>query len=196
MIEFLSKNYWALLVMCELIFFLFCIFLYIRNQHVYKTRDKMIFDVNNHNQTAREYGYRIIDTSKVMKTVSYSKMMLKFWIWPAWKMFDFHIHVIEKPRPREYNVSWFLPIDNEHCNFTFKAPPGMPGCNDLKVFRILVPDPQIVSFWKCSSIWYRIKFLFKGEISLTIWGAGMPPVSIGIGETVVKQERGKDEQSR
>lgn len=36
--------------------------------------------------------------------------------------------------------------------------------------------------WKCVSIWDRIKFLFHGEISVSIYSQSLPPVSVCVGE--------------
>ena len=67
------------------------------------------------------------------------------------------------------------PYEHEYCNFVFTAPEGMSNCSALHVFKT---DTFITSYWKQPSIIERIKFLFTGKINLTIWGQGMPPVSL------------------
>jgi len=73
----------------------------------------------------------------------------------------------------------FKPVRKPHNNRVFTAPVGMGNCKDLYVTKI---DPdEHVSTWTVN-LWERIKFLFHGEISLSVIG-GMPPVSISTGDS-------------
>lgn len=45
-------------------------------------------------------------------------------------------------------------------------------------------NQQIVSVWKCKSLWWRLRFLFKGEVTLTVLGNKHPALSISVGETL------------
>ena len=83
-------------------------------------------------------------------------------------------------------INYFEPINKKHSNFIFKAPESMPDCGDLHVTRI---EDNIISNWKISSLWERFKFLFHGEITLTIYGQSMPPVSLGISDAVIQKEK-------
>lgn len=47
----------------------------------------------------------------------------------------------------------------------------------------------IYSCWKCESIWQRIIFLFKGEITLSVLSSSQPPVCLIVGDYVDKQEK-------
>lgn len=76
---------------------------------------------------------------------------------------------------KNYNKYTLIPIKKPYNNFTFTAPKGMDNCIDLHVTKT---KQQIVSTWKLRSFWERLKFLFNGEITLVIWGQGMPPVSL------------------
>lgn len=87
----------------------------------------------------------------------------------------------ENIKKKEFTIDKydFLPIEKGHQNMVFKAPPGAEGIEDLKVTKFTWGN---LSVWKMHSIWERVKFLFKGEISLKIMGQGLPPLSIHTGD--------------
>jgi hypothetical protein len=74
------------------------------------------------------------------------------------------------------------PIETWHTNTVLK---GFDDVQDLPITS-WPEENRIMSVWKVKSIWWRIKFLFSGEISFMCWGDTHPPVSIMIGETVFK----------
>ena len=74
----------------------------------------------------------------------------------------------------------FIPIKKPHNNFVFTAPRDMDDCGDLNVTRY---EGVIISVWKVPFL-ERLKFLIKGEVSLSIWSQGMPPVSLYMGDVV------------
>ena len=88
-------------------------------------------------------------------------------------------------KKQKWNFTMLEPYKHELTNKTFTKPYSMTDseCGSLDVVQI---EEQIFSFWKCKSIWYRIKFLFTGKMALSIYGDGMPPVSLFIGEVVKK----------
>ena len=42
---------------------------------------------------------------------------------------------------------------------------------------------QTISIWKCDSILQRLRFLFQGEVSLTVLGKQRQAVSLSIGDS-------------
>lgn len=76
------------------------------------------------------------------------------------------------------------PIQKKHTNVTLVA----KGCGDLPATRT---DSGILSIWKCSSLKERIKFLFKGEISLHMMMQTHPPVSVCIGDIADESNKEK-----
>ena len=47
---------------------------------------------------------------------------------------------------------------------------------------------SLVSIWKCDSFLWRLRFLLRGEITLTVLGSRQPPVSVSVGETLSNNE--------
>lgn len=78
-----------------------------------------------------------------------------------------------------------VPIKKWHSNVSFHAPEGMDNCSTLEVTRI---GDQLISVWKIESFWERVKFVFSGEISLTIFSRSLPPVSLVVGDCVYKSD--------
>ena len=75
----------------------------------------------------------------------------------------------------------FVPVKKWHSNCTHK----LEGCHDLPT---TVLKDQIISVWKCKSIWERIKFLFNGEITLSVMGKGQPPITLFSGDPLKPSE--------
>ena len=82
----------------------------------------------------------------------------------------------------------FKPVKKDYCNFVYTAPAGMDDCSDLHVLK---NGGMTLSIWKLTSIIERLKFLFKGEISLTTYGEVFVPTSITNGEAVAHEENTK-----
>ena len=61
----------------------------------------------------------------------------------------------------------------------------MKNCSDLHVTRA---SGQIVSTWEIPSLWERIKFLFKNELTLSITGNQLPPVSLMVGDCITVEK--------
>jgi hypothetical protein len=68
-------------------------------------------------------------------------------------------------------------------NFVFSLPGGNED-NDLWVQRTMENDrPIIISVWELQG-YERIAIAEGATIELRIWGEGMPPVSLSIGESL------------
>ena len=75
------------------------------------------------------------------------------------------------------------PMKKPHNNLILKG--WGDDVHDLgvtKVFHHGVAAPFLYSTWKVASLWERIKFLFKGEVTIGVMGHTAPPISIMIGE--------------
>lgn len=55
------------------------------------------------------------------------------------------------------------------------------GCGDLPVLKL---NDRIVSIWKQHSIWERIKFLFHGEMTFSVFSKEQPPIALSSGDIV------------
>ena len=73
------------------------------------------------------------------------------------------------------------PIKKWHTNTNYSG--KELGCNDLPC--TIIRD-QVYSIWKTDSIVERIKFLFKGEIMLGIHSQPIPPVSVLVGDQILR----------
>jgi len=72
------------------------------------------------------------------------------------------------------------PIEFAESNAILRKPDSMTDkeCKDLYVFK---NGKVIISCWKCSSLFERLKFLFTGTIWLWVMGVeSQPPVSLQI----------------
>ncbi len=93
---------------------------------------------------------------------------------------------IEKRISKYYDLQ---PIAKPHSNMMLGGRPAEPnekGVIGGKVLGLPVTanEYRMVSVWKCSSFWWRVKFLFTGEVTLTVLGKSHPCVSLSVGETV------------
>lgn len=66
-------------------------------------------------------------------------------------------------------------------NFTFKAPPDMENCQDLRV-RIAKDAQDNMTI---TSAWYpspdEVRALAAGQpVWVTVWGNGLPPMALGV----------------
>lgn len=77
------------------------------------------------------------------------------------------------------------PIKFPEANKVFNAPAGMDNCEPL---HTLQTDTEIWSVWKVRSFWARMLFMIDGRITLTVWGRGIPPMAVGIGNAFRKAE--------
>lgn len=75
-----------------------------------------------------------------------------------------------------------FPITKWHTNSTLK---GFGDVVDLPITKF---PGLIISVWKVKSVWWRVRFLFSGEVSFMCQGATHPPISIIIGESVIKNK--------
>jgi len=89
-------------------------------------------------------------------------------------------NVIYVPRKKEKYEFW--PVKKWHTTNVYQA----AGCGDLPVCKL--PD-QIVSVWKQKSLWERVKFLFHGEITFSVWGQQQPPIGLSCGDIVQRDEQ-------
>ena len=88
---------------------------------------------------------------------------------------------IPEPEP----VYYLRPKRKPHNNFTFTAPKDMENCSDL---HVTLASGCIVSTWEIPSLWERVKFLFKNEVSLSITGNQLPPVSLMVGDCIIVEK--------
>lgn len=82
-----------------------------------------------------------------------------------------------------------IPIQKPHTNQILNGRPakeGEDGVIDGKVHGLPVTlnQQRIVSVWQCRSLWWRLRFLFHGEITLTTLGQKQPAVAISVGDTL------------
>lgn len=75
------------------------------------------------------------------------------------------------------------PISEWHTNSALKGYDDIP---DLPITRF--DDGTMASVWKIKSIWWRLKFLLTGKLTMTIMGQTHPPVGLHIGELITKTE--------
>ncbi len=75
-----------------------------------------------------------------------------------------------------------LPIKKWHTNMTYVA----DGCGDLPVLKL---KDQIISVWKQNSIWERIKFLFHGEITFSVFSNQQPPIALSSGDIIERVDK-------
>ena len=78
-----------------------------------------------------------------------------------------------------------LPVKKEHSNFKLLG--TTPDVGDLHTSRSSKFGGLNSSVWKCPSLWKRIKFVFHGEVTLTVMGETSPPVLVVVGDVVVKR---------
>lgn len=73
----------------------------------------------------------------------------------------------------------FVPVKTKYMDKTYVA----EGCGDLPATIVKFPEggQGVASTWKCQNLWERIKFLFRGKVTLLVWG-GQPPVCIYEGD--------------
>ena len=77
------------------------------------------------------------------------------------------------------------PTTFPQANLTLTAPPGMPECGELPVYR---GGTQLVSSWRVS--WHeRLSILFFGRVWLQVWGGRtQPPVAISGERTIFPED--------
>lgn len=76
------------------------------------------------------------------------------------------------------------PVKKWHTNHTLK---GGPGVHDLPTTRFGEgPHAQVMSVWRVKGLWWRLVFLFTGEISILFQYPTHPPVSMIVGKSVYK----------
>ena len=73
--------------------------------------------------------------------------------------------------------SEFVPVKKWHTTSKFV---GKGDIQPLPVTRF--DDGTLNSIWKLPSLWERVKFLFRGELTLRIYGSGHSPVAIVAGD--------------
>lgn len=77
-----------------------------------------------------------------------------------------------------------LPVKTPATNFTFTGSPELDQYTGQKVMELPVAKTEkaIQSTWKCHSIWWRIRFLFNGIVSITIAWQSQPALAVSIGD--------------
>ena len=73
--------------------------------------------------------------------------------------------------------SKFKPIKKPHNNTWYSAGECWESLSATRG-----DDGTINSVWVLASFWERVKFLFKGELTLTILSRNQPPVAIVAGD--------------
>ena len=79
----------------------------------------------------------------------------------------------------------FKPVKKKHNNGVFNgfrtfSPAVLDG--EVKGLYVTRNEESIDSVWKLNSFWQRIKFLFKGEVTLRVLGDKLPPVVVVNGD--------------
>lgn len=77
------------------------------------------------------------------------------------------------------NPKEFKPVRKWHTSNTYI---GTNGIEPLPVTRF--DDGTLNSVWVLPSFWQRLRFLFRGELTLRILGASQPPVAVVAGDIV------------
>lgn len=80
------------------------------------------------------------------------------------------------PNPKE-----FVPVKKRHTTTLFT---GKGEVRHLPVTRL--EDGTMNSVWALPSFWQRLRFLFRGEITLRVAGNGHPPVAIVAGDIITE----------
>lgn len=75
------------------------------------------------------------------------------------------------------NANEFKPVLKWHSRNTFV------GCGAIKPLPATrLDDGTINSVWMLPSFWQRLRFLFRGEITLRIYSSSQPPVAVVAGD--------------
>lgn len=85
----------------------------------------------------------------------------------------------------------FKPIKKHHHNTIYT---GSGEVGDLSAYK---SEDAIYSTWKMDSLWARVKFLFKGEVTLSVMGCQIPPVGVIMGDLIqesINAEAKKDKK--
>ncbi len=77
------------------------------------------------------------------------------------------------------NPTEFKPVSKWHTSNTYI------GTGDIKPLPVTrFDDGTLNSVWVLPSLWQRLRFLFRGEITLRIYGTCQPPVAVVAGDIV------------
>ena len=83
------------------------------------------------------------------------------------------------------------PVSKPHTNAILGGRPATNSETSVKngtigglPITVTHDNQQTVSIWKCGSIFHRVRFLFHGEITLTVLGEKHPPVSLSVGDAI------------
>ena len=81
--------------------------------------------------------------------------------------------------------SEFRPVSKLHntANFNgFKTESPAVNNGEVKALPVTQNSESIDSVWKLDSVWERVKFLFKGEVTLRVLGQRLPGVVVVNGD--------------
>lgn len=76
----------------------------------------------------------------------------------------------------------FVPKKKEHCTHVYHG----IGVH-IKDLPVTNYNGTMVSIWALPSLWQRVKFLFKNEITLKIMGSNLPPMILINGDIIGKK---------
>lgn len=77
------------------------------------------------------------------------------------------------------NPKEFKPVTKWHTTTNYT------GSGDIKPLPVTrFDDGTLNSVWALPSVWERVKFLFRGELTLRIYGNSQPPVAVVAGDIV------------
>lgn len=77
------------------------------------------------------------------------------------------------------NVTEFKPVRKWHTTRDYVGP------GDIKPLPVTrFDDGTLNSVWVLPSFWQRLRFLFRGELTLRIYSNAQPPVAIVAGDIV------------
>lgn len=89
------------------------------------------------------------------------------------------------------------PISKPHSNDMLGGRPALTheiGVIGGKVNGMPVSknDQRILSVWKCESLWARVQFLIRGEITLTVLGQHHPAIAVSVNDTLACESEVKN----
>ena len=85
------------------------------------------------------------------------------------------------------NAKEFKPVSKWHNTNNYV---GTGEIKPLPVTRF--DDNTLNSVWVLPSVWQRLRFLFRGELTLRIYGSSQPPVAVVAGD-IVEDAMGRPE---
>ena len=77
------------------------------------------------------------------------------------------------------------PICKKHNNrdaFGYETDSTAVKGGKIKDLRLTDDGQALASFWKCPSVWERVKFLFHGEITVRLLVRKQPPIAVVMGD--------------